>query len=236
MPELPEVETMRRGLEPAMLHQKIENVTLNRMDLRGPIDSDFKARMEGVCIRNIIRRGKYILVFLESGDGFVLHLGMSGRVHIYEATDDYVPAKHDHVIWNMGNGACVVLNDPRRFGMLYLTREQAWSHEAPFNKMGPEPLGNEFSGEALYGVLQNKRVPIKNALLDQRVSRSTDCPKHADRIPLVQQRDPQYRRQPAPLKQRGWTFVGPTTCYAFIQAMGLVNDHIDGCHIREKIK
>lgn len=169
MPELPEVETVRRGLLPAMLNKKIECVTLNRMDLRGPIDSDFKVRMEGGRVKSLMRRGKYILAFLENGDGFVLHLGMSGRVHIYEDRKEYEPAKHDHVIWDMGGGGRIVFNDPRRFGMLYLTKEPGWQTQAPFNRMGPEPLGNEFSGGALYEALRNKRVPIKNALLDQRV-------------------------------------------------------------------
>lgn len=169
MPELPEVETVCRGLKPAMKGQIIEFVTLNRMNLRCEIDSDFKVRMEGQKITSLIRRGKYILAFLDNSDGFVLHLGMSGRVHIYNDASLYEPAKHDHVIWDMSNGARIVLNDPRRFGMLYLTHEDKWQKEEPFSRMGPEPLSNSFSGRALYEALKNKRVPVKNALLDQRV-------------------------------------------------------------------
>lgn len=169
MPELPEVETVRQGLLPAMKNKVIENVTLNRMDLRVSIDSNFKKLTDGQQIQNIIRRGKYILAFLDSGHGFVLHLGMSGRVNIYEDRDGYEPAKHDHVIWDMDDGGRIVFNDPRRFGMLYLTTEQNWQDEPPFNKMGPEPLSNSFSGRVLAEALKNKRSPIKTALLDQRV-------------------------------------------------------------------
>lgn len=169
MPELPEVETVRRGLVPAMENKTIQAITLNRTDLRVPIDADFKQRLEGATVKRLIRRGKYVLVFTEKGDGFVLHLGMSGRVHIYMNADEYIPAKHDHVIWDMSGGTRIVLNDPRRFGMLYLTRAANWENEKPFNGMGPEPLGNAFSGDALYKTLKNRRGPIKVALLDQRV-------------------------------------------------------------------
>ncbi|MCB1532857.1 MAG: bifunctional DNA-formamidopyrimidine glycosylase/DNA-(apurinic or apyrimidinic site) lyase [Alphaproteobacteria bacterium] len=169
MPELPEVETVRRGLVPAMQGQSIKNVTLNRMDLRRAIDPDFKDRLEGAQVKNLIRRGKYILAFLDNSSGFVLHLGMSGRIHIYKCGESYEAAKHDHVIWDMGDGGRIVFNDPRRFGMLYLISESDWHAHAPFNQMGPEPLSNEFSGQVLYEALRHKRGPIKTLLLDQRV-------------------------------------------------------------------
>lgn len=169
MPELPEVEIVRRGLEPAFLNQSVRGIRINRSDLRIPIPSNFRKIVEGQRIKTLNRRGKYILAFLESGAGFVLHLGMSGRIHIYHAGEKYESAKHDHVVFDMDGGAKVVFNDPRRFGMLYLISEQNWQCEAPFNTMGPEPLSNDFSGPVLAQHLKNRRMPIKAALLNQDI-------------------------------------------------------------------
>ncbi len=169
MPELPEVEIVRRGLEPALKDKSIDSITLNRMDLRVPIPSNFKECVEGSVAQSIMRRGKYILVFFDNQHGFVLHLGMSGRVNIYGPRDEYTPAKHDHVVFHMADKTRIVFNDPRRFGMLYLTSEAKWQEEKPFSEMGPEPLGNNFSGEALYERLNKRRTSIKSALLNQHI-------------------------------------------------------------------
>ncbi|MEM7679667.1 MAG: bifunctional DNA-formamidopyrimidine glycosylase/DNA-(apurinic or apyrimidinic site) lyase [Pseudomonadota bacterium] len=169
MPELPEVETVRRGLEPAMLDKRITKITLNRPDLRVPITPGFEDKLEGATLTQLIRRGKYIIALADNDYGFVLHLGMSGRVAIHADKNDYTPAKHDHVLFHIEDGGLIVLNDPRRFGMLYLVEAQNWDKEPPFSEMGPEPLSNHFSADALYERLHKKGTPIKNALLDQKV-------------------------------------------------------------------
>ena len=140
MPELPEVEIVRRGLGPAIMDKHVKNIILNRSDLRGGIPANFRSIIEKNRIIATQRRGKYILVFTDSGAGFVLHLGMSGGIHIHRPEEAYHPAKHDHVIFTMDDDTRVIFNDPRRFGMLYLTHAKTWEKEAPFDVMGPEPL------------------------------------------------------------------------------------------------
>lgn len=169
MPELPEVEIVRRGLGPAIMDKHVKNIILNRSDLRGGIPANFKFIIEKNRIIATKRRGKYILVFTDSGAGFVLHLGMSGRIHIHRPEEDYHPAKHDHVVFTMDDHTRVVFNDPRRFGMLYLTHARTWEKEAPFDVMGPEPLAEDFKGKILAARLKNRRGPIKGALLDQKI-------------------------------------------------------------------
>ena len=105
MPELPEVEVVKRGLEPVMVGQTIDTLTLNRPDLRFPIPENLKSALDGKKIRSLSRRGKYLLGFVEGGEGFVLHLGMSGRIKIYKPGDDIEVARHDHVIFTLKNGA-----------------------------------------------------------------------------------------------------------------------------------
>lgn len=169
MPELPEVETVMRGMESVMLASPIKSVKLNRPDLRFEIPKTLPAKLKNQSIHNLMRRGKYILGFAENGYGFVLHLGMSGRVRLYKATEKYTPEKHDHVLFEMQNGARAVLNDPRRFGFLDLVEAVDWEQSRHFKTMGPEPLGNEFNGEVLAAALAGKKTPIKVALLDQSV-------------------------------------------------------------------
>lgn len=169
MPELPEVEIVRRGLEPAMCHQNIAKIAINRRDLRVPVPADFEKKLTNQTVKSLIRRGKYILGFCKNDAVFVLHLGMSGRIYIHPPGTDYTPAKHDHAVFVMENGTYIVFNDPRRFGMLYLTSGQNWHNEKPFNAMGPEPLSNDFYGPMLQQKLHNKRTPVKTALLDQQI-------------------------------------------------------------------
>lgn len=166
MPELPEVETVRRGLEAVILGQLILKVDQRRPDLRMPFPKNFARRLAGQTIRALRRRAKYILMSLDSGDIVVLHLGMSGRILIEQP--GYKPQKHDHLIFHV-QGHQIVFHDPRRFGMVLLLTENGWEEAPPFNALGPEPLGNDFSGPVLYAALKNKKTPIKSALLDQRV-------------------------------------------------------------------
>lgn len=169
MPELPEVEIVRRGLDPVLTDNVITGVDLWRSNLRTPIPKNFKKALESAKVVQTARRGKYILVFLDNGQGFALHLGMSGRIMIHEPGAEYTREKHDHIGFRMKSGAQVIFNDARRFGMVFLVERDTWEKESAFAAMGPEPLGNKFNGEILFKKLKGKKAPIKAALLDQRV-------------------------------------------------------------------
>ncbi len=169
MPELPEVETVRRGIEKAALGKIIKSVQVNRRDLRFPLPENFEKTLAGRKIESLARRGKYALMFLSGGSVMVLHLGMSGRIHIYGGGDAYSPLKHDHVVFILEDGTRLVFQDPRRFGYILLISREGWQECAPFALMGPEPLGNDFNGPALLARLTGKRTPLKAALLDQNV-------------------------------------------------------------------
>lgn len=167
MPELPEVETVRLGLEAAVLGQRVRSVQVNRSDLRVVIPDDFRQVITGQVIARLIRRGKYIIFEFGSGAQAVLHLGMSGRIRIFAAGESYEARKHDHVLVTMDDGGVFAFEDPRRFGMFYLARED-YVREKPFSAMGPEPL-EDWSGDDLFQKLKGKKANIKTALLDQRV-------------------------------------------------------------------
>jgi formamidopyrimidine-DNA glycosylase len=169
MPELPEVETVMRGMEPVFQAGPIAELVLYRPDLRFPIPVNLPAAMKGRAITQLTRRGKYILGFAEGGKGFVLHLGMSGRVKILDKGRTYEREKHDHLEFKMKSGARVLYNDPRRFGFLDILEDKDWERSRHFKDMGPEPLGNSFNGPALHAALSGRKTPIKQALLDQAI-------------------------------------------------------------------
>ena len=171
MPELPEVEIVRRGLEPVLSGNVIAECNLFAPALRYPFSANFCAVLDGAAVTATRRRGKYLLVDLDNEYCLIWHLGMSGRVRIYRAGDDerHERLKHDHVVLEMQDGAVIVFNDPRRFGFMKLERQSDLDTSAPFNKMGPEPLGNSFNGDVLAAALKGKKTNIKAALLDQSV-------------------------------------------------------------------
>ena len=181
MPELPEVETVLRGLEPVMVDQKIRNAEISRPDLRWPFPENMSERLTGVTILRLHRRSKYILCDLDSGETLLIHLGMTGRMTISHAgneSDDFLgnfqyklstPAKHDHVILDMQAGARISFNDARRFGAMDLIETQNLFDHKLIKSLGPEPLGNEFNSPYLHLKLKSKTAPIKSALLDQRI-------------------------------------------------------------------
>lgn len=179
MPELPEVETVRRGLLPAMQGQIIAHAQVNRADLRWPFPPDMAARLTGKRVLQLRRRSKYILADLDSGESLIIHLGMSGRMTVSGIAAPYVPGvfhhthaateKHDHVVFDMENGARVTFNDARRFGAMDLAPTAALDQHRLLSDIGPEPLGNALNEGYLTARLQRRRVPIKAALLDQRV-------------------------------------------------------------------
>lgn len=169
MPELPEVETVIRGLEPFMVDRKIAAVQKRRKDLRIPFTRGIEKRLEGCKIISLQRRAKYIQIILDNADVLVIHLGMSGRISIVPKSMKFRPEKHDHFIITLSSGVRVVYNDPRRFGMIFIVPEADLNAHKAFSRLGPEPLGNQFSGSVLVGRLKNKKTSIKQALLDQRI-------------------------------------------------------------------
>lgn len=175
MPELPEVETVRAGLTPAMEGRKIVAADIRRPDLRWPFPDNMKARLEGQTIERLRRRSKYILADLSSGETLLIHLGMSGRMLIDAKpvgdTHYEMPAleKHDHVILEMSEGTRIRFNDARRFGAMDLMATADADTHWLLEKLGPEPLGNTFDEAYLYEQLKKRASPIKTALLDQRV-------------------------------------------------------------------
>ena len=179
MPELPEVETVRRGLQPVMEGFLITKAEARRKDLRFPFQKDFVARLDGQTVTGLGRRAKYLMADLGSGDVLLMHLGMSGsfRVVANEATktpgqfhhpksDDRA---HDHVVFHMSSGASIVFNDPRRFGYMKIIARHALEAEPLLKGLGPEPLGNEFDATMLARACADKKTSLKAALLDQRV-------------------------------------------------------------------
>jgi formamidopyrimidine-DNA glycosylase len=175
MPELPEVETVRRGLLSAMEGKRILHVHMRRKDLRFPFPENFNQRLEGSRITRLGRRAKYLVGELSNGEALIMHLGMTGRFTVmgkkrgefhHEAGED---EKHDHVVFDMQGGARVVFNDARRFGFMDLWPLDDIDHYAPFHGMGPEPISNAFSGAYLEEAFDGKKAPVKAALLDQNV-------------------------------------------------------------------
>jgi formamidopyrimidine-DNA glycosylase len=167
MPELPEVETVRRGLALRISGRRIVRAELRRQDLRRPFPPMLAERLDGARIGGLARRGKYILIELDEAGLLLLHLGMSGRITTGAATD--ADAKHDHVVLTLDDGTVVRLNDARRFGTLdYLRRGEETKHPL-LAGMGPEPLEPGFDGAYLERALAGKMTPIKAALLDQRI-------------------------------------------------------------------
>ncbi len=179
MPELPEVETVRRGLQPAMEGARFEEVVAHRGDLRWPLPKDFAARLKGHGVTGLGRRAKYILADLSSGDVLLMHLGMSGSFRVAMDGSDGTPGvfhhersalgAHDHVVFRMSSGATVTFNDPRRFGCMKIFPRERMEHEPLLRALGPEPLGNAFDAAMLAQACAGKRTSVKAALLDQRV-------------------------------------------------------------------
>jgi formamidopyrimidine-DNA glycosylase len=169
MPELPEVETVCRGLAVPLEGRRIASVEVRRPDLRFPLPAGLAERLAGRRVDRISRRAKYIRAFLDNGEVLVAHLGMSGRMTIDRAEEGPPPGKHDHVILVTEAGDRVRFCDPRRFGYMDLLDGDTLDSHPWFAGLGPEPLGNEFNAPWLAARLEGRRSPIKAALLDQQV-------------------------------------------------------------------
>ncbi len=175
MPELPEVETVRRGLSPAMEGAVIERADVNRPDLRWPFPARMAERLTGQRVDRLRRRSKYILADLSSGETLLIHLGMSGRMTVsgdplgQYAHEHPMAQKHDHVVLHMANGARITFNDPRRFGAMDLLPTATAEQHKLLSVLGPEPLGNDFHEQHLIDAFKGKNSPVKSALLDQGI-------------------------------------------------------------------
>lgn len=168
MPELPEVETTRRGLALKLQDRRITRIEARRPDLRFPLPADFAARIRDRQVEALERRAKYILLRLSGGLVWLIHLGMSGRMVIRQGWPNDI-GPHDHVIFGTDDGSSVTFNDARRFGMMDLIEAPALAGHKLLGNIGPEPLDNAFTPAVLIAALHGKRTPMKAALLDQRV-------------------------------------------------------------------
>lgn len=179
MPELPEVETVRRGLLPALAGRRLIRIEARRPDLRFPLPERFAERLEGRTIERLERRAKYMIASFEGGEALILHLGMTGRFtidsgehrsdpgrYLYAAGGD---PRHDHVVFHMGGGVRVIYNDARRFGFMVLVPESGLEAHPLMSGLGPEPLGAAFTAEHLARRSAGKKVNLKSLLMDQRI-------------------------------------------------------------------
>ncbi len=175
MPELPEVETVMRGLRPSMEGAVIARADVNRPDLRWPFPERMAERLSGRRVLAMRRRSKYILADLDSGETLLIHLGMSGRMTVSGdplgqfVHDHPAQEKHDHVVFHMENGARVTFNDPRRFGAMDLLDTATAADHKLLAVLGPEPLGNDFHEDHLVAAFKGRKTPVKSALLDQGI-------------------------------------------------------------------
>jgi formamidopyrimidine-DNA glycosylase len=175
MPELPEVETVRRGLQPVMEGARFTKVEAHRGDLRWPLPKDFVARLEGKRVEGLGRRAKYLLADLSSGDVLMMHLGMSGSFRVGKNTpgryyhERSKNTAHDHVVFHMSSGVRIAFNDPRRFGMMKLVPRAELDNEPLLRALGPEPLGNAFDAAMLARACKGKKTSLKAALSDQKI-------------------------------------------------------------------
>lgn len=181
MPELPEVETVRLGLEPILVGRELSRVENRRADLRFPLPDKFGERLAGETVVSLTRRAKYLIAELSSGEALVMHLGMSGRFTVsrsgaveligtYEQnTGAGAGGKHDHIIFHTRDGHIVTYNDPRRFGFMLLVKSAGLESHPMFKTLGPEPLGDDFDAAYLASRAAGKKVNLKSFLMDQRV-------------------------------------------------------------------
>lgn len=179
MPELPEVETVRRGLEPVLVGATLTSVVQNRPNLRFPLPDRFSKRLTGRRVQRLDRRAKYLLAHLDDATLLAMHLGMTGSFRIERGLAEDVPGsyyharsadpRHDHVVFSLGTGLRITYNDPRRFGFMVLLPQADLDTHPLFRGMGVEPLSAAFDGAVVAQLFAGKQAPLKAALLDQRL-------------------------------------------------------------------
>ena len=165
MPELPEVETVCRQLKPKIKDQTIANVVVRNFQLRLPITENLPQKIITKTIKNISRRGKYIIIYLNHGS-LIIHLGMTGTLQL--TAQNHPPKQHDHVDITLGNGSHLIFNDPRRFGVFLWAEQNPLTHKLLLS-LGPEPLTDNFSGSYLYSRAHNKKTNIKNFIMNGNI-------------------------------------------------------------------
>ena len=168
MPELPEVETVCRGLESSLVGHQLTKVIQRRPDLRWPLPENFAERLQGRTVKRLYRRAKFILADLDDDYVWMTHLGMSGRMFVHEEPEPTL-GKHDHIVIETDGGHIIIFQDHRRFGMMDLVIGKNLKNHRLLSGLGPEPLGNSFNGVTLSDALRGRRTPIKSALLNQKV-------------------------------------------------------------------
>jgi formamidopyrimidine-DNA glycosylase len=171
VPELPEVETVRRRIAPAMVRARIDAAEVRRPDLRSPFPRHLASRLTGQTVLALTRRAKYLLATLSSGETLLMHLGMSGWLQVGRDGPAGKAARdpHDHVVLHMSSGKTVIFNDPRRFGMMDLVRTDRLQEHPALAALGPEPLSDAFDASALARACRGRKTSLKAALLDQRL-------------------------------------------------------------------
>jgi formamidopyrimidine-DNA glycosylase len=179
MPELPEVETVRLGLQPAMEGARFESVQMRRGDLRWPLPKNFARRLEGKTVERLFRRGKFLLAGLSSGDVLIMHLGMSGSFRVALPDRTQIPGRfyqersrntnHDHIVFVMSSGTEITFNDPRRFGFMKIVAASKLEIEPSLRGLGPEPLSVDFDAEVLARACWRRKTSLKAALTNQRI-------------------------------------------------------------------
>ena len=170
MPELPEVEAVRRRLAPVLTLARIADVDVRRPDLRVPFPRRFRARLVGQTVLTLTRRAKYLLAVLSSRETLIVHLGMSGSFRVDASPDNAAePDRHDHVVFRLASGDTVTFNDPRRFGLMTLLTPAQLARHPVLSRLGPEPLSPGFDAAALARACRGKKIALKVALLDQRI-------------------------------------------------------------------
>lgn len=167
MPELPEVETLKRYLEKSLIGKTIIKLKQNRINLRYKLEKELESRVQSAKIVNLMRRAKYFILNLDNDYSLIIHLGMSGRFTLQPY--NYQSQKHDHLIFYLDNLEQLVFNDARRFGMVYLFQTANLLEQKIFKNLGPEPLSNKYNADYLQSSLSNKKTPIKNALMDNNI-------------------------------------------------------------------
>jgi formamidopyrimidine-DNA glycosylase len=168
MPELPEVETVRRGMDKAITGRTIKTAHVHREGLRAPFPPQLAQKLKGRKIVKCGRRAKYIVVDLDNDDALVIHLGMSGQIFLMTPKHKYEPRKHDHFVLDFDDGSKLAFNDARRFGTILLMPRHELALHAAFRDLGPEPLDKSFTGKVLAAELKDRKTDMKAALMDQR--------------------------------------------------------------------
>lgn len=243
MPELPEVETVRRGLEPAMSGARIEGIEVRRKDLRFPFPERFASRLKGQTVVGLGRRAKYLLADLDDGEVLVMHLGMSGSFRVTGNGGEETPgafhhersknAAHDHVVFRMSGGRTVTYNDPRRFGYMLLVPRGGIETHPLFRDLGPEPVGNAFDAAGLENACLGRVMPLKAALLDQRIVAGLGniyvCEAlHRARLSPLREAgtlSPRRGRRPGPRAERVVTAIRDVIAEAIAAGGSSLRDH-----------